>query len=99
MCTGRPEREPREDRHLGGGVAAVDVVGRVGLGVAEPLGLGQRLLEGDPPVRAISLRMKLVVPLTIPWTRSMRAPASDSCEHPDHRHDARDRALEAQLHA
>ena len=37
------EREPREDRHLGRGVAAVDVLGRVGLGVAEPLRLGQRL--------------------------------------------------------
>ena len=31
------------------------------------------------PRRAISLRMKLVVPLTIPCTRSIRAPASDSC--------------------
>ncbi len=30
------------------------------------------------PVRAISVRMKLVVPLTIPWTRSILAPASDS---------------------
>ena len=31
------------------------------------------------PVRAISVRMKLVVPLTIPCTRSIVAPASDSC--------------------
>jgi hypothetical protein len=30
-------------------------------------------------VRAISLRMKFVVPLTIPWMRSMCAAASDSC--------------------
>ena len=30
------------------------------------------------PVRAISVRMKLVVPLTIPCTRSIVAPASDS---------------------
>ena len=37
------EREPGEDRHLGRGVAPVDVLGRVGLGVAEPLRLGQRL--------------------------------------------------------
>ena len=34
---GGREREPREDRHLGRGVAAGDVVGRVGLGVAELL--------------------------------------------------------------
>ncbi len=31
------------------------------------------------PVRAISVRMKFVVPLTIPCTRSISAPASDSC--------------------
>ena len=39
----RAERQPREDRHLRGRVAAVDIVAGVGLGVAEPLGLGQRL--------------------------------------------------------
>ena len=50
-------------------------------------------------MRAISVRMKFVVPLTIPWTRSTCAPASDSCEHADDRHDAGDRGLEAQLHA
>ena len=44
----RSERQPREDRHLGGRVAAVDVVGGVRLRVAEPLSLGERLLEGDP---------------------------------------------------
>ena len=50
-------------------------------------------------MRAISVRMKFVVPLTIPWTRSTWAPASDSCEHADDRHDAGDRGLEAQLRA
>ena len=39
----RVEREPREDRHLRRRVAAVDVLGGIGLGVAEPLGLGQRV--------------------------------------------------------
>ena len=30
-------------------------------------------------MRAISVRMKFVVPLTMPWTRSTCAAASDSC--------------------
>ncbi len=45
---GRVEGQPGEDRHLGGGVAARDVVGRVGLGVAELLRLGERGLVGHP---------------------------------------------------
>ncbi len=39
----RAEREPREDRHLGGRVAPGDVVARVGLGVAAALSLRERL--------------------------------------------------------
>ena len=39
----RAEREAREDRHLRRGVGAADVVGRVGLGVAQALRLGERL--------------------------------------------------------
>jgi hypothetical protein len=39
------------------------------------------------PLRVISVRMKFVVPLTIPWIRWMSA---------DHRDDARDVRLEAQ---
>ena len=50
-------------------------------------------------MRAISVRMKFVVPLTIPWMRSTCAPASDSCSTRIDRHDAGDRGLEAQLHA
>ena len=42
----RPERQTRQDRHLGGGVAAGDIVARVGLGVADALRLGERLLVG-----------------------------------------------------
>ena len=41
----------------------------------------------------------MVVPLTIPCTRSMRAAGQRLLEHADDRHDARHRALEAQLHA
>ena len=48
------EREPRDDRHLRGRIAAVDVVGRIGLGVAEPLGLGQRLIERHPRPRHLA---------------------------------------------
>ena len=40
------EGEPGEDRHLRRRVGAADVVGRVGLGVAELLGAGQHLLVG-----------------------------------------------------
>ena len=39
----RAERDRREDRHLRGRVGAVHVLGRVGLRVAEPLRLGERL--------------------------------------------------------
>ena len=53
----RVEREPREDRHLRRRVLAVDVLGRVGLGVAELLRLGQRVLVGERRSRAISVRM------------------------------------------
>ena len=40
------ECEAGKDRHLGRGVGAVDVVGRVGLGVAELLRAGQGLVVG-----------------------------------------------------
>ena len=49
-------------------------------------------------MRAISVRMKLVVPFTIPWTRSMWAAASVSRHHADGGHHAGHGALEAQLH-
>ena len=42
----RVEGQPREDRHLRRRVLAVDVLGRVGLGVAELLGLGERVGVG-----------------------------------------------------
>ncbi len=41
----RAERDGREDRHLRRRVRARDVVGRICLGVAEPLRLGERLGE------------------------------------------------------
>ncbi len=50
-------------------------------------------------MRAISVRMKLVVPLTMPCTRSMCARGERLAHHADRRHDAGDGGLEAQLHA
>ncbi len=38
---GGMEREPREDRHLGGGILPVHVLGRVGLGVTQLLRAGE----------------------------------------------------------
>ena len=43
----RAEGEAGEDGELVGGVEAADVEGRVGLGVAEPLRVGQALGEGE----------------------------------------------------
>ena len=95
----RVERQPREDRHLRRGVLAVDVVGRVGLGVAEraaPRPARRRRRRRSRPSR---LRMKFVVPLTIPWMRSTCGAGQRLLQHADRRHDAGDRGLEAQLHA
>ena len=50
------EGQPGEDGHLGRRVAAGDVVGRVGLGVAELLRLAERLLVRQAGA-AISVRM------------------------------------------
>ena len=46
---------------------------------------------------AISLRMKLVVPLTIPKTFVDLGRGEALLDHPDHRDDAGDRRLEAEL--
>ena len=50
---GRAEGQPGEDRHLRRRVRAVDVVGRIGLGVAQLLGAAQDVRVGAP-VLAIS---------------------------------------------
>ena len=92
----RAEGQPREDRHLRRGVAAGDVVGGVGLGVARALGLGERLVVGraaghlgedevrravDDPVDALDRRCR-----------------ERFLEHAHDRHGARDGRLEAQPH-
>ena len=94
----RGEREPREDRHLGRGVAAGDVVGRVGLGVAELLRLAERVGVGEPAVG--HLGEDVVGRAVDDAVDALDARGGERLlQHPDHRHDAGDRALEAQLHA
>ena len=93
----RGEREPREDRHLGRGVAAGDVVGRVGLGVAERLRLGERRVVGDAARRHLGedvVRRAVDDPVHALDARARQR----LLQHPDDRHDARHGALEAQLH-
>ena len=95
---GRRERQPRQDRHLRRRVLAGDVVGRVGLGVAERLRLAQRLVVGDPRGRHLGedvVRRPVDDPVhALDLRRRQRL-----LQHADDRHDARHRALEAQLHA
>ena len=93
-CTGDAERETRQDRHLRGGVAAGDIIARVGLGVADALRLGERLLvaravrhPGEDEVgRAVDDPVD-------PLDRRRR---ERLLEHPHDGHGARDRGLEAQ---
>ncbi len=92
------EGEPREDRHLRGGVLAVDVVGRDRPRRSRAAAPRASTSAYGAPVRAISPRMKLVVPLTIPWIRSTCARRERLLQHADDRHDAGDGGLEAQLH-
>ena len=49
-----------------GGVGAVHVEGRIGLGVAASLGLGQRVGVAAGRARVMPVRMKLQVPLRMP---------------------------------
>ena len=65
------ECELRQDRQFVRGVGAVDVHGRVGLGVAKLLGLAQMRRRRIRPSLVMVVRMKLQVPLTIAarlWT-------------------------------
>ena len=92
----RGERQPGEDRHLRGGVAAGDVVGRVGLGVAELLRAGQGALVGEPAARHLGedeVRRAVDDPVDPLHVRG----GERFLQHPDDRHDAGHRALEAQL--
>jgi hypothetical protein len=95
---GRGEGEAREDRHLRGGVAARDVVGGVGLRIAQLLGLAQRLLVRDAAARHLGedvVGRAVDDPVDALDVRRGKRLLQD----PDHGHDARDGALEAQLDA
>jgi hypothetical protein len=95
---GGVERQPRDDRHLGRGIAPVDVLGRVGLRVPEPLSLGQRLLVGHARPRHLG-EDEVRGAVDDPVDAVDGGPRQRLLQHADHRHDAGHRALEAQLHA
>ena len=94
----RVEREPREDGHLRGGVLAVDVLRRVGLGIPEALRLREHVGVAGAGARHLG-------------EDEVRRPVDDAVDavdlgarqrllhHADHRHHPRDRRLETQLHA
>jgi len=92
------EREPGEDRHLGGGVLAGDVVGGIGLGVAELLGAPEGLRVGDPPVGHLG-EDEVGGAVDDPVDALDVRRGERLLQHADHRHHAGHGALEAQLHA
>ncbi len=91
------ERQPREDRHLCRGVAAVDVLGRIGLGVSEPLRFGERLLEGHAGARHLG-QDEVRGAVDDPVHAVDRCARQRLLEHADDRNHAGDGALEPQLH-
>ena len=94
----RVERQPGQDRHLRRRVVAVDVLGRVRLGVAEPLCLGERRGERHPGPRHLGedeVGRAVDDPVDAVDARAGQRLLKDA----DHGHDAGDRPLEAQLHA
>ena len=60
-----------------GGIDALDVEGGVGFGIAQALGLGEDIGEGQALVPHLG-GMKLVVPLMMPAAHSMRLAVSPS---------------------
>ena len=92
------EGEPGEDRHLGRGVRALDVIGRVGLRVAEFLGAleGVRVrCAGAGHLREDEVRGPVDDPEDLRYLGRGEA----LLDHPDDRHHPRHRCLEAKLDA
>ena len=92
------EGEPGEDRHLRRGVGAVDVVARVGLGVAQLLGPRQHLLVGGAGRRHLA---EDEVGRAVDDAEDL-GDLGDAEALLDHAHDRdhpRHRGLEAELHA
>ena len=92
------EGEPGEDRHLRRGVGAVDVVGGVGLGVAELLGPRQHLLVGGAGRRHLA-EDEVGGAVDDPEDLRDLGRAEALLDRADDRDHAGDRRLEAQLHA
>ena len=95
---GRVEGQPREDRHLGRRVLAVDVLGGVGLGVAQRLGLGQRVVVGGAGLRH-AREDEVRRPVDDPVQAVDVGAGQRLLQHADDGHHAGHRGLEAQLHA
>ena len=94
----RAERDRREDRHLRGGVGAGDVLGRVGLRVAEPLRLGERVASYVAP-RSISREDEVGRPVDDPEHAVHVRDDERLAQHLDHRDRRADGRLEAKLDA
>ena len=93
----RAEGQPREDRHLRRRVLAGHVLGRVGLGVAQLLRLAQRLVVGR--AGGGHLREDVVGRAVDDPVHALDVRGGERLRHhPDRRHHAGHRALEAQLH-
>ena len=94
----RVEGEPREDRHLRRGVGAADVVGGVGLGVAELLGPGEGVGVGRAGAGHLG-EDEVGRPVDDPEDLRDLGRGEALLDHPDHRDDPGHRRLEAELDA
>jgi hypothetical protein len=92
------ERQSREDHHLRRRVGAVHVLGRVGLGVAALLGVGERVSVGGAGLRHLG-EDEVGRPVDDPEDLFDRDRSEALLDHPDHRDRAGDRGLEAKLRA
>ena len=93
----RAEGQPGDDGHLGRGVGAGHVVGGVGLGVAQPLRLGQRVLVRR--AGALHRGQDEVGGAVHDAVHALDVGGGQRLgDHADGGHHAADRGLEAQLH-
>ena len=72
-----PERQRGQDRRLRRGVVSLDIGRGVALGQTETLASAKASSKSTPS-SSIRVKMKFVVPLTMPMTRTICSPASDS---------------------
>ena len=92
------ERQPREDRHLRRRVGAADVVGRVGLRVAQLLGTGEDVGEARPGLGHLG-EDEVGRPVHDPEDLRDLGRAEALLDHPDHRNRPGHRRLEPKLDA